>query len=98
MKRLVMRRAWALARAGSLRWGGSVRAYFSSALRVAWRELRSPSPASPEFLTVLWLALLAVCLGCVAPVAVVACVTASGLPIALWLLVLALRRPANSAS
>jgi Streptococcus thermophilus bacteriophage Gp111 protein len=33
---LVMRRAWASARAGARRFGGSVRLYLAEALRVAW--------------------------------------------------------------
>jgi hypothetical protein len=86
MRSQVMKRAWALARAGAVRWGGSVRSYFSSSLRMAWALLRDPCehgapPADPlpELMVGLWFALLICCLGGGAPVAVVVTVAASGL-------------------
>lgn len=38
---LVMRRAWASARAGAERFGGSIRPYFSEALKAAWAEAKA---------------------------------------------------------
>ena len=38
---LVMRRAWASARAGAERFGGSIRLYFSEALKAAWAEAKA---------------------------------------------------------
>ena len=40
-KRALLRRAWALARAGAARFGGLVRAYFAEALRQAWAEVKA---------------------------------------------------------
>jgi hypothetical protein len=40
---LIMRKAWALARQNSRRFGGSVRAHFPAALHQAWAEVRQHS-------------------------------------------------------
>ncbi len=40
-RRGLMRRAWALARAGAARFGGTVRAYFAEALRQSWAEVKA---------------------------------------------------------
>lgn len=39
-QRAIMTRAWAIARAGAARFGGTSRAYFAEALRQAWAEAR----------------------------------------------------------
>lgn len=36
----IMRRAWAMARLGAERFGGSVKQYFAMALKFAWEEAR----------------------------------------------------------
>jgi hypothetical protein len=47
---LIMRKAWALARHNSRRFGGSVRAHFPAALRQAWAEVRQHSPETTAML------------------------------------------------
>ena len=47
---LIMRKAWALARHNSRRFGGSVRAHFPAALRQAWAEVRQLSPETTAML------------------------------------------------
>jgi len=40
-RRALLRRAWALARAGVVRFGGTVRAYLAEALRQSWAEVKA---------------------------------------------------------
>ena len=40
-RRALLRRAWALARAGARRFGGGVRAYLAAALRQSWAEAKA---------------------------------------------------------
>ncbi len=40
-RRTLLRRAWAIARAGVVRFGGAVRAYLAEALRQAWSEAKA---------------------------------------------------------
>lgn len=40
MKTQVMRRAWQLAKAGQMIYGGTVKMYFSESLKIAWRETK----------------------------------------------------------
>ena len=40
-RRALLRRAWALARAGAARFGGLARAFFAEALRQAWAEVKA---------------------------------------------------------
>jgi hypothetical protein len=47
---LIMRKAWALARHNSRRFGGSVRAHFPAALRQAWAEARQLSAETATML------------------------------------------------
>ena len=44
----VMTRAWELAKAAVVKFGGKVREYFALALRQAWREVRAPKAVLVE--------------------------------------------------
>ena len=43
MKAQIMKRAWEIAKAGAVIYGGSAKMYFAEALRIAWREVKGPT-------------------------------------------------------
>ena len=48
MKAQVMRRAWELAKAGQINFGGSVKMYFAESLRMAWKESKGGMKETKE--------------------------------------------------
>jgi hypothetical protein len=45
----VMSRAWEIAKEGADIYGGKVREYFATALRLAWKEIKNPAPIKARF-------------------------------------------------
>jgi hypothetical protein len=46
----IMRRAWELAKVGQANYGGSVKMYFSEALRIAWKESKMVKETKEEMI------------------------------------------------